>query len=58
VLTVTVAWALVVRGTTSAADARRAGRTAAVVLNALVAVAGAAMFTTALVFGLIIMTTK
>ncbi len=58
VLTVTVAWALVVRGSTSAADARRAGRTAAAVLHALVAFVGISLFMTALVFGLLVMTTK
>ena len=58
VLTVTVAWGLVVRGTTRALDARRAGHSAAAALNALVAVLGGALFMTAVVFGLIVMTTK
>jgi hypothetical protein len=58
VLTVTVAWGLVVRGTTRALEARREGHGLAVGLNALVAIVGAALFTTAVVFGLIVMTTK
>jgi hypothetical protein len=58
VLTVTIAWGLVIRGTTLAGDARRDGRTLAAALHALVAVAGAALFMTALAFGLIVMTTK
>ena len=58
VLTVTVAWALVIRGTTLALEARRDGRSAAAALHALVAVAGGALFTAALVFGLLIMIAK
>ncbi|MBA3746251.1 MAG: hypothetical protein H0W96_02000 [Solirubrobacterales bacterium] len=58
VLTVTVAWGLVVRGTTGAIDARRGGQTLAVALNALMAVVGGALFATALVVGLIVMTSK
>jgi hypothetical protein len=58
VLVVTIAWGLVIRGTTSALEARRDGRTVPAGLHALVAIAGAALFTAAVVFGLIIMTTK
>jgi F0F1-type ATP synthase membrane subunit c/vacuolar-type H+-ATPase subunit K len=58
VLTVTVAWALVVRGATRAVEARKDGATATAGLNVLLAVLGAALFITALVFGLIVMTTK
>ncbi|MEY2512796.1 MAG: hypothetical protein QOJ89_154 [bacterium] len=59
VLTVTVAWGLVVRGMTRALEARRDGQTGLVVgLNALMAIVGAALFMTAVVFGLIVMTTK
>jgi hypothetical protein len=58
VLAVTVAWGLVIRGTALAGEARRDGRTLAAALNALVAVVGAALFMTAVVFGLIVMTTK
>ncbi len=58
VLTVTVAWGLVIRGATRAAEARREGQTTATALNALVALAGGALFTAALVYGLIVMTTK
>ena len=58
VLTVTVAWGLVVRGTTRALEARRDGQAVAAALNTLMAIVGAALFTTALVFGLLVMTTK
>ncbi len=58
VLTVTVAWGLLVRGTTRALEARRDGQAVAAALNALMAIVGAALFTTALVFGLLVMTTK
>ena len=58
VLAVTVAWGLVVRGTTRALEARREGQSMAAGLNALLAIAGAALFLTAVVFGLIVMTTK
>ena len=58
VLTVTVAWGLVVRGTTRALEARREGRSVPAALHALVAVAGASLFTVALVFGLLIMISK
>ena len=59
VLVVTVAWALVIRGTTLALETRRGGGSAVRVgLHALVAVAGGALFLAALVFGLIVMLTK
>lgn len=58
VLAVTVAWGMVVVGTTRALEARRDERSAAVALNALVAVAGSALFMAAVVFGLLVLTTK
>jgi len=58
VLTVTVAWGLVIRGATRAAEARREGQSAAAAFNLLLALTGGALFTAALVFGLVIMTTK
>ncbi|CAN5541596.1 hypothetical protein BH20ACT17_BH20ACT17_01670 [soil metagenome] len=57
-LSVTVAWGMVVVGTTRASEARREARSAAVALNALIAVAGALLFAAALVFGLIVLTAK
>jgi hypothetical protein len=58
VLTVTVAWGLVIRGTTGALEARRDGRTLPAGLHALVALAGFALFGAALVVGLLIMIAK
>lgn len=58
VLTVTVAWGLVIRGTTGALEARRAGRALPAGLHALVAIAGFALFAAALVFGLLVMIAK
>jgi len=58
VLTVTVAWGLVIRGTTSALEAGRDGRTVPAALHALVAVIGAALFLAAVAFGLLIMISK
>jgi len=58
VLVVTVSFGLVVRGATRAYEARREGQSVAAGLNVLVAVLGAALFVTALVVGLIVMTTK
>ena len=55
---VTIAWGLVVWGSTRAADARRDGRTGIATLHLGVAVFGAALFTAAVVFGLIVMTAK
>ncbi len=57
-LTVTIAWGLVVFGSTRAADARRDGRSALVVAHVCVAAAGALLFAAALVVGLVIMTAK
>jgi len=58
VLTVTIAWGLVIRGTTHALEAGREGRTVPAALHALVAFAGAALFLAAVVFGLLIMISK
>ena len=57
-LTVTIAWALVVWGSTRAADARRDGRTGLATLHLGVAALGAALFTAAVVFGLLVMISK
>ncbi len=57
-LTVTVAWALVIWGSTRAADARRDGRTGLATLHLGVAAVGAALFTAAVVFGIVVMTSK
>jgi|GEM_PF-1147092 len=57
-VTVTVAWGLVMWGSISAADARRDGRTAQAAFSLGVAAVGAALFTAAVVFGLIVMTSK
>lgn len=58
VLTVTIAWGLLIRGTALALEARRDGRSAAAVLHGLVAVAGGALFLAALVFGMLVMVSK
>jgi hypothetical protein len=58
VLTVTVSYGLVVIGVTRATDASRDGRAAAAGAYAAVAIAGAALFLAAVVFGLIIMIHK
>ena len=58
VLVVTISWGLVIRGMTHAFEAQREGRTVAVGVHALVAVAGLALFTAALVAGLLIMLDK
>lgn len=57
-LAVTVAWGMVVVGTTRASEARRDARSSAVALNVLVALAGALLFAAAVVFGLIVLTSK
>jgi hypothetical protein len=57
-LTVTIAWGLVIWGSTRAADARRAGRTGQATLHLGVAAIGAALFAAAVVVGLVIMTSK
>jgi hypothetical protein len=58
VLTVTVAWGLVIRGMTLGLQARREGRSVPAALHGLVAVAGASLFMVAVVFGLLIMISK
>jgi len=55
---VTIAWGLVVWGSTRAADARRDGRTGLATLHLGVAALGGALFLAAVVFGLIVMTSK
>lgn len=57
-LTVTVAWGLVIWGSTRAADARRDGRTGLATLHLGVAAIGTVLFTAAVVFGIVIMTSK
>jgi hypothetical protein len=57
-LTVTVAWGLVIWGSTRAADARRDGRTGLATLHLGVAAVGAALFTAAVVFGIVVMVSK
>lgn len=57
-LAVTVAWALVIRGSTRAADARRDGRSGLAAVHLGVAAFGFALFAAAVVFGLVIMTAK
>jgi hypothetical protein len=58
VLVVTVSYGLVVIGVSRAAEARRDGNAATAGAYAAVAVLGAAMFTAAVVFGLIVMISK
>ena len=58
VLAVTVSWGLVVNGVTRALEARRDGRIAVASAYAVVAIAGAAMFAAAVLFGLIVMISK
>ena len=58
VLAVTVSWGLVINGVTRSAEARREGRAGAAGAYAVVAIVGAALFTTAVVLGLIIMLSK
>jgi hypothetical protein len=58
VLAVTVSWGLVVNGVTRGAQARREGRVAVASAYAVLAVAGGALFTAAVVFGLLIMISK
>ncbi len=57
-LTVTIAWGLVVWGSTRAAQARRDGRSGLATLHLGVAAAGAILFLAAVAFGLIVMTAK
>jgi hypothetical protein len=58
VLTVTVAYGLVINGATRAAEASREGRAGVAAAYAAVAFAGAALFFAAVLFGLIIMVSK
>ena len=55
VLVITVSWGLVVIGATRAAEARRDGRVAVAGAYLALAVAGGALFTGAVVAGLLIM---
>ncbi len=57
-LTVTVAWAMVIWGSTRAADARREGRSVQATLHLGTAAIGATLFAAAVVFGLLVMTSK
>lgn len=57
-LTVTIAWGLVVWGSTRAADARRDGRAGQATLHLGVAAIGGLLFAAAVVFGLLVMTSK
>lgn len=57
-LTVTIAWGLVIWGSTRAADARRDGRAGLATLHLGVAAIGAVLFTAAVVFGIVVMTSK
>jgi CHASE2 domain-containing sensor protein len=57
-LTVTIAWGLVIHGSARAVEARRDGRTGLAIVHASTAVVGAALFISAVVFGLIVMTSK
>jgi len=55
---VTIAWGLVVWGSTRAADARRDGRSGLAAVHFGVAALGGALFMAAVVFGLIVMMAK
>ncbi|HVF77575.1 MAG TPA: hypothetical protein VNA28_04710 [Solirubrobacteraceae bacterium] len=57
-IAVTVAWALVIWGSTRGSDSRREGRTAHATLHFAVAAIGVTMFTAAVVFGIVVMTQK
>ena len=57
-LVVTISWGMVVYGTARAGEARRDGRTGSAALHFTVAAVGGALFTTAIVLGLIVMTSK
>jgi hypothetical protein len=58
VLAVTVSFGMVVHGTTRAIESSRDGRSMAAGMHAVVALAGAALFLAAVVFGLVIVTRK
>ena len=57
-LTVVISWGMVVYGTARAGEARRDGRTGTAVVHFALAALGGLIFTTAIVFGLIVMTSK
>lgn len=57
-MTVTVAWGLVIWGSTRSADARRDGRSGLAAAHLGVAALGFALFAAAVVFGLVVMTAK
>ena len=57
-LTVTIAWGLVIWGSTRSADARRDGRGALAAAHLGLAALGFALFAGAVVFGLVVMTSK
>jgi hypothetical protein len=57
-LTVAIAWGLVIHGSARAVEARRDGRTVLAVVHATTAIAGAALFAAAVVFGMIVMASK
>lgn len=57
-LVVTLSWGMVVYGTARAGEARRGGRAAAAALHVGLAALGGLVFTTAIVLGLIVMTSK
>jgi hypothetical protein len=57
-LTVVISWGMVVYGTARAGEARRDGRTGSAALHFGVAALGGVLFTTAIVLGLIVMTSK
>ncbi|MDQ3850174.1 MAG: hypothetical protein M3296_06130 [Actinomycetota bacterium] len=58
VLVVTLGWGLVIRGTSRASEARRAGRGSAAAAHMLVAVLGGTLFAVTVISGLIIMAQK
>lgn len=58
VLTVTVSYGLVVNGVTRATEASREGKAVAAGAYAALAIAGAALFAAAVVFGLVVMISK
>lgn len=57
-VTVTISWAMVIWGSTRAADSRRDGRSGLAALHLGVAAIGATLFAAAVVFGLVVMTSK
>ncbi len=57
-LTVTIAWGLVVNGSSRAAEARREGRNVRATVHLTIAGAGALLFAAAVIVGLLVMTSK